>query len=82
MVGVQFQNAEVDDLLLKGATTFDQGRRKEIYGRIQQVIREELAILPIFQQTLVEGTKDNLIGFQPNINTSSNCWNIREWYWA
>ena len=78
----QFQNAEVDDLLLKGATTFDQGRRKDIYGRIQQVIREELAILPIFQQTLVEGTKDNLMGFQPNINTSSNCWNIREWYWA
>ncbi|RKK03857.1 peptide ABC transporter substrate-binding protein [Pseudoroseomonas wenyumeiae] len=78
----QFQNAEVDDLLLKGATTFDQEKRKEVYGRIQQVIREELAILPIFQQTLVEGTKDNLMGFQPNINTSSNCWNIREWYWA
>jgi peptide/nickel transport system substrate-binding protein len=78
----QFQNAEVDDLLLKGATAFDQEKRKEVYSRIQQIVREELAILPIFQQVLVEGTNDNLIGFQPNINTSSNCWNIREWYWA
>jgi peptide/nickel transport system substrate-binding protein len=78
----QFQNAEVDELLLKGATAFDQEKRKEIYIRIQQIIRDELAILPIFQQVLVEGTKDNLMGFEPNINTSSNCWNIREWYWA
>ncbi|KAA2212600.1 peptide ABC transporter substrate-binding protein [Teichococcus oryzae] len=78
----QFQNAEVDELLLKGATTFDQEKRKEIYARIQQIIREEMTILPIFQQALVEGTKDNLIGFRSNINTSSNCWNIREWYWA
>jgi peptide/nickel transport system substrate-binding protein len=78
----QYQNAEVDALLLKGATEFDQAKRKEIYGRIQQIIRENLTILPIFQQTLVEGTKEGLNGFRANINTSSNCWNIREWYWA
>jgi len=78
----QYQNAEVDALLVKGATEFDQEKRKQIYGRIQEVIRENLTILPIFQQTLVEGTKDGLNGFRPNINTSSNCWNIREWYWA
>ena len=78
----QFRNAEVDELLARGAREFDQGGRKAIYGRVQQVVREELAILPIFQQVLVEGTKEGLVGFRPNINTSSNCWNIREWYWA
>lgn len=78
----QFQNAEVDSLLEQGATEFDQAKRKQIYGRIQAILREELTILPIFQQVLVEGTKDNLLGFRSNINTSSNCWNIREWYWA
>lgn len=79
---IQFQNAEVDRLLAEGATEFDQDRRKAIYGRIQRIIREELAILPIFQQALVEGTKEGLNGFRPNINTSSNCWNIRDWYWS
>ncbi|MDQ1080948.1 peptide ABC transporter substrate-binding protein [Pseudoroseomonas cervicalis] len=78
----QFENAEVDALLERGAMQFDQAARRATYGRIQRIIREELAILPIFQQALVEGVKDNLIGFRPNINTSSNCWNIREWYWA
>lgn len=78
----QFENAEVDALLLKGATQFDQAARKATYGRIQEIIRDELTILPIFQQVLVEGVKEGLHGFRANINTSSNCWNIREWYWA
>jgi peptide/nickel transport system substrate-binding protein len=78
----QFKNAEVDELLLKGATEFDQAKRKQIYYRIQQIVCEELAILPLYQSTIVEGVKEGLAGFRPNINTSSNCWNIREWFWA
>jgi len=78
----QFENAEVDELLAKGATQFDQDARKATYGRIQEITREELTILPIFQQAMVEGVKDGLQGFRANINTSSNCWNVRDWYWA
>ncbi|ONG56209.1 ABC transporter substrate-binding protein [Pseudoroseomonas deserti] len=78
----QFENSRVDALLETGATQFEQAARRTTYGQIQRIIRDELAILPIFQQVLVEGTKDNLTGFKPNINTSSNCWNVREWYWA
>jgi peptide/nickel transport system substrate-binding protein len=78
----QFQNAEIDKLLAQGATEFEQPARKVIYGKVQQIIRDELAMLPIFQAVLVEGMKEGLTGFRPNINTSSNCWNIREWYWA
>ncbi|MCQ4160952.1 peptide ABC transporter substrate-binding protein [Roseomonas sp. GC11] len=79
---MQFQNAEMDTLLLRGATAFSQAQRKAIYARIQTIIREELAILPIFQSVIVEGLKDNLHGFRANSNTWSNCWNLREWYWA
>jgi uncharacterized protein YcnI len=31
---------------------------------------------------LTEGVKEGLQGFRHNINSSSNCWNIREWYWT
>ncbi|AOO80588.1 peptide ABC transporter substrate-binding protein [Bosea vaviloviae] len=78
----QYQNAEVDTLLAQGATQFDQAARKATYGRIQQIIRDDLALLPIYQTVMAEGLKDGLQGFAANINCSSNCWNMRSWYWA
>jgi len=69
-------------LLAEGARQFDLAQRKVIYGDLQKLIRNDLAILPLFQAFVVEGVKDGLQGFRSNINSSSNCWNIREWYWA
>ena len=53
-----------------------------IYGDLQKLIRKDLAVLPLFQGCIAEGVKDGLQGFRHNINVSSNCWNIREWYWT
>jgi peptide/nickel transport system substrate-binding protein len=78
----QYQNPEVDKLLALGATQFDPGERKATYGRIQQLIRDDLAILPIYQTVMAEGVKEGLQGFAANINCSSNCWNMRSWFWA
>lgn len=78
----QYQNAEVDRLLQEGASRLDQAARKPIYGDIQKIIRDDLVILPIYQTVMVEGLKENLRGFAANINCSSNCWNMRDWYWA
>lgn len=78
----QYQNKEADRLLTQGATQFDLAERKKTYGALQKLIRDDLAILPLFQSVIAEGTKEGLQGFAPNINTSSNCWNMREWYWA
>ncbi|MBN8944006.1 MAG: peptide ABC transporter substrate-binding protein [Rhizobiales bacterium] len=78
----QYQNPEVDKLLALGAKQFDQPSRKTTYGEVQKIIRDDLAILPMFQAVLCEGVKDGLQGFTPNINCSSNCWNMRDWFWA
>jgi peptide/nickel transport system substrate-binding protein len=78
----QYQNPEVDRLLAQGATQFDPGERKATYGRVQQLIRDDLAILPIYQTVMAEGVKEGLQGFAANINCSSNCWNMRSWFWA
>jgi peptide/nickel transport system substrate-binding protein len=78
----QYQNPEVDKLLALGATQFDPSERKATYGRVQQLIRDDLAILPIYQTVMAEGVKEGLQGFAANINCSSNCWNMRSWFWA
>jgi peptide/nickel transport system substrate-binding protein len=79
---MQWENAEADKLMKQGQETFDQAKRKEIYLKLQEIVREELPILPIFQYAPIEGIKDGLAGFRPNINQRQNCWNMGEWYWT
>jgi peptide/nickel transport system substrate-binding protein len=79
---MQWQNAEVDKLLKDGQTTFEQETRKAIYWKLQEIAREELPILPIYQYAPVEGYKDGLIGYAPNVNARQNTWNMGSWYWA
>ena len=79
---MQWQNKEADALMKAGQETFDQAKRKEIYFKLQELVREELPILPIYQYAPVEGYKEGLIGYQPNINARQNTWNMGSWYWA
>lgn len=79
---MQWQNAEVDKLLKEGQVTFDQAKRKAIYWKLQEIAREELPILPLFQYVVCEGHKEGLIGYAPNVNARHNTWNMGSWYWA
>lgn len=78
----QYQNPELDRLLELGAGQFDQAERRKTYGQVQRIVRDDLVLLPVYQSVMAEGLKDGLTGFAANINCSSNCWNMREWYWA
>ncbi|HME25125.1 MAG TPA: peptide ABC transporter substrate-binding protein [Acetobacteraceae bacterium] len=79
---MQYSNPEVDKLLLEGATTLDQSKRIPIYHRLQAILRDDLPFLPQQQYAEIEGTKSGLIGFQSNINTRVNTWNLEAWHWA
>ena len=30
----------------------------------------------------IEGVKEGLVGYRPNINQRQNAWNMGSWYWA
>jgi len=79
---MQYSNPEVDTLLADGAREVDQEKRKTIYFQVQSILREDLAVLPIFHYVFVEGTKTGLSNFKMNAFVVSNLWNINEWYWA
>lgn len=78
----EYSNPEADKLLAEGASTFDRARRKEIYWKLEEIIRHDLPRLPLFQYATIEGTKQGLIGYQPTVYTSINTWNVKDWYWA
>jgi peptide/nickel transport system substrate-binding protein len=77
----QYSNPEVDALLAEGANSVDPEKRREIYAKMQTIVRRDLPYLPIFQYAMVEGTKAKLKGYEPNVNTQTNTWNMNEWYW-
>jgi len=78
----QYANPEVDKQLLIGQSNFDRSVRQAAYRKIQTMLREDLAVLPLYRYQPVEGYREGLKGYQPNVNVRSNCWNIGTWYWA
>lgn len=77
----QYQSADVDKLLEEAGRIFDQNQRKEIYARVQEIVREDLPLLPLFQYATVRGHKEGLMGIQPNINARIDTWNAAQYYW-
>lgn len=77
----QFKNEALDAVLKEAAQIFDQAKRKELYFKAQEIMRDELPILPLYQSSSIEGTKAKLKGFRPNIYSRTGSWNLWEWYW-
>jgi peptide/nickel transport system substrate-binding protein len=74
-----YQNAEVDALFKQGAETFVPEERKPIYQKIQELIRHDLPLLPLYQYAVVKARKENVTGPLPNVNYRIDTWNVNTW---
>ncbi|WP_421404554.1 peptide ABC transporter substrate-binding protein [Agrobacterium fabrum] len=75
----QFVNKDVDDLLAKGGSLFVPEERKAVYLKIQEIMRKELPLLPLFQYATVRGHKQGVENVKPNVNTRIDTWNVATW---
>ena len=78
---MQYKNPDLDKLWVEGVAEVDPAKRVEIYKQAQQIMRDDLAYLPIFQYTSIEGTKAGLTNYKQNPFVVINLWNMNEWYW-
>ncbi|AAK90333.2 ABC transporter substrate-binding protein [Agrobacterium tumefaciens] len=78
----QFANKEVDELLAKGGSLFVPEERKAVYLKIQEIMRKELPLLPLFQYATVRGHKQGVENVKPNVNTRIDTWNVATWHLA
>ena len=78
----QYVNPEVDRLLAEGGKSFVPEERKAAYLKIQEIIRNDLPFLPLFQYVSVGGHKEGLTGYLPNVNVRIDSWNVGTWHWA
>jgi len=72
---------EMDTLLEEGLRTLAMEKRKEIYGRFQELFLDEAVYLPLFVNTLLYAKKKELKGYVTNPCSSDGLRFIREWYW-
>ncbi len=75
----EFANKEVDDLLTQGGSLFVPEERRAAYFKIQEIMRRELPLLPLFQYATVRGYKQGVEGVAYNINTRIDTWNVGHW---
>ncbi|WP_421407229.1 peptide ABC transporter substrate-binding protein [Agrobacterium tumefaciens] len=75
----QFVNKDVDDLLAKGGSLFVPEERKAVYLKIQEIMRKELPLLPLFQYATVRGHKQGVENVKPNVNSRIDTWNVATW---
>ncbi|MCM2436095.1 peptide ABC transporter substrate-binding protein [Agrobacterium rosae] len=76
----QYANPEVDRLLEEGVRTFKPEDRRPIYFKIQEIVRKDLPILPLFIWTYVRGRKQNVVGADPNrFVRAADTWNAAGW---
>ena len=78
---MQYANPDLDALWDAGVVEVDPARRVEIYREAQQLMRDDLAYLPIFQYATIEGTKAGMMNYKQNPFVVSNMWNVFEWHW-
>ncbi len=77
-----YQNPEIDALLKHGGELVSPEERRPVYLKIQEIMRNDLPFLPIFQYATIRGWKDGVTGYEANINNRIDTWNVRSWRWS
>ena len=58
-----YSNPELDALLAEGRRTFDDEARRAIYNRVQVLINDDTALIPVFHASQVSVGRVGLSGF-------------------
>jgi peptide/nickel transport system substrate-binding protein len=74
-----WRNPEVDKLTDQGARTVDLEARRQIYFRIQELIMQEVPVIPLYFRSNIDAVRDVVVNYKPNPTPSGNLWNAWEW---
>jgi peptide/nickel transport system substrate-binding protein len=59
----RYHNAEIDRLTLDVRKELDPVKRKEIYGRVQQILADEVPVIPLWHEDNVVLSSRDLVGY-------------------
>jgi peptide/nickel transport system substrate-binding protein len=73
--------AEIDALLRQQLTTRDVAHRKRLYDRVQELVAENLPVIPLVSPNVLVAAKKGLGNFRPVVLDHYTLWNVDEIYW-
>src|SRR5579884_298198 len=73
-----YKNPELEALFKKGARTFDQAERKQIYGEIQRILTDDQPYIYLYMNKGWDGVNNRIGGIEPT--TLGIDYNIEQWY--
>ncbi|MEG6584629.1 peptide ABC transporter substrate-binding protein [Dendrosporobacter sp. 1207_IL3150] len=73
-----WRNAEIDNLTEQGSLVVDVDARKLVYFRIQDILRQENPIIPLYYRANIDAVKNNVANYKPNPTPAGNLWNAWE----
>jgi peptide/nickel transport system substrate-binding protein len=72
---------EIDDLMRRQLVTLDGRERKRMYDRVQELVAENLPLIPLVSPNVLVGAKTALGNFRPAILDPTVLWNVDELFW-
>ena len=75
---INYSNPEIDKLLEEGRSVLDQGKRKEIYSKVQAILAEEQPYTWIAFNNSLVGFSNRVKGAKPSPAVGS-LWNMATW---
>jgi peptide/nickel transport system substrate-binding protein len=70
---------EIDRLFIAGAREFDQAKRKEIYGKFQQIVQEQLPQIFLVNSVGLAAIRNHIQGIQyTTLDRRGSLWNVYE----
>jgi len=58
-----YANPRIDELLLKGRSTFDRAKRKPTYEEVQKILADDLPYISLYLQNNVAVMRSNIDGY-------------------
>jgi peptide/nickel transport system substrate-binding protein len=75
----RYRNEEVSALLEQSDETIDEGKRAELLRRAQDLMAQDVPIIPMYQRPDYYAWSENLQGPEVNPSIAGAFWNIGEW---
>jgi peptide/nickel transport system substrate-binding protein len=73
---------EIDALMRKQLVTRRYEDRKRMFDRVQELLMENLPLIPLVSPHILTGARRQLANFRPAIMDHYTLWNVEEMYWA
>lgn len=74
-----WRNLEVDKLTEQGLKTVSMEERKQIYYRIQDILVQEVPVVPLYFRSTIDAVKISVANYKPNPTAAGNLWNAWQW---